>query len=179
MRGARPAGGGPRAELAVAALLAVVGGGVAFWAAGRGWTVRTTPRPAPFPPDTVVRTGRDLVPWAGAVTVVGVAGGLALLATRGVGRLVVGGVLALAGAVVVAGALVGPGAGSIRPLGPTLTALGGAAVAAAGLGALLRGRRWARMGGRYDAPATRPTRAPGDPAGLWEALDRGDDPTAR
>jgi uncharacterized membrane protein (TIGR02234 family) len=58
----------------------------------------------------------------------------------------------------------------------------GALVLASGAMALTRGRRWAAMGARYDAPTGRETigaktgpDAP--PTAMWDALDRGDDPT--
>ena len=73
-----------------------------------------------------------------------------------------------------------------QPVWPGLAAVGGLLLAAAGTGAAVRGRRWPAMSGRYDAPASRPldarpaARPAGRPtaAGLWDALDRGDDPTA-
>ncbi|HEV2088276.1 MAG TPA: Trp biosynthesis-associated membrane protein, partial [Cryptosporangiaceae bacterium] len=64
-------------------------------------------------------------------------------------------------------------------LWPVLGLLGGLLVAGAGGLGLARGRRWARMGGRYDSPAARPSVPSRDAAGVWDALDRGDDPTAR
>jgi hypothetical protein len=96
---------------------------------------------------------------------------------------------------------------------PALAAVGGAVLLAAGLTAVIRGRRWPGMSARYDRPfphastAGTPARPPGvdpatgrapatgdpsSPAGtqpgdavagdrrertLWEALDRGVDPT--
>jgi hypothetical protein len=45
---------------------------------------------------------------------------------------------------------------------------------AAGLLIVVRGRSWASMSSRYDAPAQRPREGE---ASLWEALDRGEDPT--
>jgi hypothetical protein len=45
---------------------------------------------------------------------------------------------------------------------------------AAGLLVVVRGRSWAAMSTRYDAPAERSRHGE---ASLWEALDRGEDPT--
>lgn len=82
--------------------------------------------------------------------------------------------------------------GDARADGP-LVALA-AAVLAVATGALtaVRSRRWPALGSRYDAPAptarASPTGTPGPPAGptkatpasdreVWDALDRGEDPT--
>jgi uncharacterized membrane protein (TIGR02234 family) len=74
---------------------------------------------------------------------------------------------------------------------PYVAAVGGALVAAAGIVAVARGQRWPGMSSRYDAPAAsdgatggRPPRA-ADPEdanavarSLWDAVERGEDPTA-
>jgi hypothetical protein len=54
---------------------------------------------------------------------------------------------------------------------------GGVLLAAAGLLTVVRGRRWPGMSARYDRPGTAPPPAGDDPASMWKALDRGDDPT--
>jgi hypothetical protein len=59
-----------------------------------------------------------------------------------------------------------------------LCGAGGLLVLAAGVIAVVRGRRWAQMGSRYDAPGAARLSAEGSPA-LWDALDRGEDPTTR
>lgn len=69
---------------------------------------------------------------------------------------------------------------------PLLAALAGLLLAAAGALTALRGSRWPALSGRYDAAAARlpgpqPEPAPAgtaSTANLWDALDRGDDPTA-
>lgn len=65
---------------------------------------------------------------------------------------------------------------------------GAACVIVAGLAVVLRAGRMAVMSGRYDSPAASSQPVPAgrqhraavaaDPASLWEALSRGDDPTA-
>ena len=76
---------------------------------------------------------------------------------------------------------------------PYAVLLGSLLLLAAGLLVVVRGRAWPALGRRYEAPATRPAAAPagGPPGGLaggppggphgdkdvWEALDRGEDPT--
>jgi hypothetical protein len=170
-----------RRELAVAAVLAVAGGALAVWAATRTWAVVITPRPAPLPALREAVTGKDSVPWAAAMAFLSVAGGLALFATRRIGRTVLGAVLAGSGALVTTGAVVGarPGAqdfqrAELTAVWPVLCGAGGLLVLAAGLLTLARGRRWVQMGPKYDAPGA----AEREP-GLWEALDRGEDPTTR
>jgi len=66
---------------------------------------------------------------------------------------------------------------------PLLAVAGGLLLAAGGLLAVLRSRRWPTMSSRYEAPAARRSGRPagrtarsGTP-GLWDALDRGEDPT--
>jgi uncharacterized membrane protein (TIGR02234 family) len=86
-----------------------------------------------------------------------------------------------------------------EPVWPALAVGGGLLLAVAGMVSVVRGRRWPAMSGRYDAPTAGPAgptavptaasagqtqragpAAHGRPAPqqLWDALDRGDDPTA-
>jgi hypothetical protein len=147
---------------AAAALLVLV-------VSGRTWAVEVTPRPAPLPELRIAHTGGALRPWLPALGWVALAGAGALLAIRGIARRMVGGLLVLAGGVIVVGALsIGVGGW------PVLAAVGGLAVAVAGVLAVRYGGRWPAMGARYE----RATRHEG-PQRLWEALDRGEDPTAR
>jgi hypothetical protein len=183
--GRTPAGPTPagraRRELTVAVLLCVAGGALALWAATRDWAVLVTARPAPLPPLREVRTGGAAAPAATALALVGLAGGAALLAARGVARLAVGVLVLLCGAGITAGGVsvltggVAAGHATVRLSAgwPVLCAAGGVLVALGGLVTLVRGRRWRALGRRYEAPSART--APADP---WEALDRGEDPTA-
>ena len=67
---------------------------------------------------------------------------------------------------------------TVHPLWPWLSASCGLLVAVAGLLIGARGHAWAGLSARYDAaPADSSPPQPGDVA-LWNALDRGDDPTA-
>jgi hypothetical protein len=170
-----------RRELTTAVLLCVVGGGLALWAATRDWAVLVTARPAPLPPIREVRSGGDAAPAATAFALVGLAGAAALLAARGLARTGVGVLLVLSGVGIAAGGVSvltggiagGPADVRLSAGWPVLCAAGGALVALGGLVAVVRGRRWGAMGRKYDAPSART--APADP---WEALDRGEDPTA-
>jgi len=179
-----------RRQLAYAVILCLAGAGLALYAATRTWLVDVTVRPAPLPALRDARTGGDLVSWLPGLAVVGLAGGGALLATRGAARRGVGVLLGLAGVGIAGGAAVAVIDGA-APGWPVLCAVGAAAVAAGGVSAVLRGGAWPALGARYDrrapAPTGEPTRSDPAPDGkppaggtvaAWDALDRGEDPTA-
>lgn len=194
-----------RRELGLAVLLCLAGSGLVLFAASRGWAqVPVTGRPVL--PDVVVAVrGRDLHPGLPAVALVGLAGVVALLATRRAGRVVVGVLLLLAGlgAVVLAAQVLTGGAGGaaatepVREAGgvgfagppdltgwPLAAAVGGLLLALSGAVVAVRGPRWAALSRRYETPAVRAEQeapAPSEPneRELWEALDRGEDPTGR
>ena len=144
-------------------------------------------------------TGRTAAPLATALGLLGLAGAVALLATRGWPRRALGGLLSLAGALVIIDSIRSLGrhpalAAEAAPAGmtasadptawPWLAVAGGAAIAAAGVLAVVRGGRWSAMSQRYEAPGSRrdptassPTGPTEDPDAAWRALDRGEDPT--
>lgn len=185
-----------RREPALAALLCLVGAFLVLVAAGRDWAQVDVAGTGLLPGRTLGISGADLVPGVRALGLVALAGVVAIPASRRWGRPVVGVVLLLAGAGTVAAALLGdlPGAALtsdvVREAGgaqgesaqltawPALCALGGALVAAAGLLVAIRGRRWASLGRRYEPPAARADAPAPAERDLWEALDRGEDPTA-
>ena len=203
------AGGGARREMGSVGLLCLVGGGLAVFAGGRAWLRVTAERPPPLPDVVLDLTGRDLAPLVTGLGVVGLAGMLGLLATRGRGRAAVAAVIALSGIVVLVEAVrrVGvpggmralvddsgrggsvPGdavlAASAYPFWPVLAAVGGLLLAAGGILALLRHRGWPTMSARYDSPTGRAAArepaamTPRTDAQVWDALDRGEDPTTR
>lgn len=139
----------------------------------------------------------------GGLALVALAAAVAVFAVRGAGRLAVGALTLLAGlgtaAAAAAGAfdtaaldaeagrklaLVSAQAEQVsRTAWPWVAVLGGLLFALAGLLTVLSGRGWPAMGARYDAPTRKATarqRAVADrgtPAELWQALDRGEDPT--
>lgn len=169
-----------RRGLATTAVVCAAGAGLVLLAATRGWQDVLVHQPAPLPAKTTHRSGAEIAPWLPALGVVALAGAGALFATRSALRLAVGVLLALAGAGITVAALVALGDG-VRLVWPLLCALGGLAVLAAGLVTVREGRSWPAMGARYDRPAaprTRPDR-PASQAELWDALDRGEDPTTR
>lgn len=190
-----------RAGLPLAVALCVAGAALVLLAASQPWVVAVVDPGPPLPPSREPLTGAAVVPPVPALGWVALAGAAALLATRRTGRLVVGALLLLAGAgtaLLAAGALLdaraalpalaagGTAEPAVRSLEQTVWSLpavvGGGLVAAAGLLTAVRGRSWSAMPGRYDAPgAPRPAepRRRVDPdAAAWEALDRGEDPTA-
>ena len=160
---------------ALAVVACVAGAGLALLAAGRTWQQVTVVRPAPRPPLHEARTGVDLLPWLSALGWVALAGAGALLATRGLVRAAVGVLLLLSGFGLAVGALSRLGVGA-SPGWPLVTAAGGLVVAGAGALTVARGRDWPGMAARYDRP-TRPSGAPQGEAQIWDALDRGEDPT--
>jgi uncharacterized membrane protein (TIGR02234 family) len=218
-------------------LLGAVGAGLALLAVRQGWARAVYEAPRPLPSQSITVTGQDLVPAAGALALAGLACLAAVIATRGVLRRAVGGLLALCGAgaaaaaggslsaarvIAVAAAKVtssaavasggtgsttggtssaggavvtGGSAAHVVLLGvPWRVALfaGAAAIVVAGLLTAWQGVRWPVMSGRYERSAqadrpARPARHPAapvpptgtalDPAGLWDSISRGDDPT--
>ena len=128
-----------------------LGGGLALLASGGAWMTVHVDRPAPLPVMSVGLTGRTLQAAVPGLAVVALAGVVALLATRGVARRIVGAVIALAG---VALAVAAGEAGSVssdearRQLADTRTGM------------------------------VLPASGESDLA-LWQRLDLGDDPTAR
>jgi len=209
-----PAAGGDPAgrrragrELGTAVVACAAGGGLALLAASRPWLRVSAPRRPPLPEVALDLSGRDLAPLVAALGLVGLAGAVGLLATRGWGRLAVGAVLTLAGLGIVLGAVgrvAGPGAAEVRelladsgraggvpadaaltaaavPLWPLAAGLGGLLLAAGGAAVVARGQQWPTMSARYDTPAARPATRSGagrTDAALWDALDSGHDPTA-
>lgn len=164
---------------------------------GRPWARAVVAQP-PLQPSVMSVIGHSVAPLAGALGLVGLAGVVAVPATRRLGRRITGVLLVLAGAGVVAAAVQtrldlpgavrpaierasgvpGATAQEVRPTGwPTVSMAGGLLLCAAGALTAVRGGRWAPMSRRYDAPGARPPVAPAEPASAWDALDRGDDPT--
>jgi hypothetical protein len=168
-----------RRGLVTAVLLCAAGSVLALVAAGRTWAVAVTARPAPLPDLIVEHSGGDLRPWLPALAWLALAGAAALPATRGAVRRLVGGLLVTAAAAIVVGA------GTAATVGgagwPALAAAGGLAVAAAGGLAGRQSPRWPAMGARFERTARsgRDTPDPRQaaPEHLWNALDRGEDPT--
>jgi hypothetical protein len=172
---------GGRRGVTLAVVLCAAASALVLLAAARVWGEVTTVRPAPLPPTVARRTGASFAPWLPALGIVGLAGAGALVATRGAVRTVLGCVLTACGLGTVAVALVplGRGAGPLWPIG---CAVAGLAVGATGVAAIRWGRTWPASGARFErGPVKTPVneRKPASQAELWDALDRGEDPTER
>ncbi|MEU4691257.1 Trp biosynthesis-associated membrane protein [Actinoplanes sp. NPDC023714] len=175
----------------VSILACLAGGGLTLYAVTRVWSVQVEIRPGLSDLRTE-QTGAASQPWLIGLALVALAGTGALLATRGRVRRGLGVLLTLIGAAIVVGGVLARvtldagEAGASAYLWPVACVLGGAAVAAGGLLAARHGHRWSAMSARYerstatpDRPVARSAAGETDTRSLWDALDRGDDPTVR
>jgi hypothetical protein len=181
-----------RRSYALTLVACLAGAALSAYAVTRTWSLHITPRTGMTDLRTA-RTGADAEPWVIGLALVALAGTGALLATRGVVRRVLGGLLALAGLGVAVGAIIGragvdPGAaGAGATFWPVACVVGGLVIVAGGVTAARHGHLWPTMSARYDRkpvtparvrrPSSDPDLAPADHRAAWEALDRGDDPT--
>jgi uncharacterized membrane protein (TIGR02234 family) len=207
-----------RRSVLAALLLGAAGAALVLLASSRTWLHGHAPFPGARVGLPVHAGGGDVTGVPGALALVGLAALVAVFAVRGAARIGVSGLLALSGAGTAAAALLSAHDGSAlddaaatatgvagatatgvtTTAWPLITALGGAALLAAGLIALARGRAWPAMSTRYERspgrrggtgaastpgprrprPAARRDPALADhPSELWRALDRGEDPT--
>ncbi|AEV82701.1 hypothetical protein ACWT_1682 [Actinoplanes sp. SE50] len=173
-----------RRSHAASVLGCLAGAGLTLYAVTRTWSLTVEHRPGLSDLSTG-RTGADDQPWLIGLAVVALAGAGALLATRGVARRALGVLLAAAGAGIAAGALLAragmpvgaAGAGAV--VWAVTAVLGGLVVAAGGVLAARHGHEWAAMSARYERkPQVSAVSAPDGNRAVWDALDRGDDPTA-
>lgn len=169
----------PRRELLVALALVLVGAALALLASTQPWVSI-----AGLVEVTGTR-GRQVSPGAFALGLVGLAGLVAVLATRSLGRRIVGALVVLAGLGLVwtsGWARSDRGwAGYGLPAGepsstvwPWVSVAGGVLLVLGGVLTLVRGGRWPGMSSRYDRPSRRSRTSEDD---TWRALDRGEDPT--
>jgi uncharacterized membrane protein (TIGR02234 family) len=97
----RPAAGARR-EYLLTLLAGAAGAAVVLLAARQDWARVVTIEPHPLPVSRVAVSGQDLVPAAGALGLAALAGLAAVLATRGLVRRIVGGLLAAFGVAIIA-----------------------------------------------------------------------------
>jgi uncharacterized membrane protein (TIGR02234 family) len=190
------------AAFGLAIVLDVLGAGGALLLSLRDWQTVTTPRTGRAP-DVLDLSGRAVDAASTAIALVALAGVVAVLATRGVIRRGVGGLVVLAGAGLVWRAITGLSPVSaerarslvrsrhetistsgivpqvdVHSIWPVLSLLCGVLVLASGALIASRGHRWQVMSARYE---TTPAAASDDQAKaaatLWRALDDGKDPT--
>ncbi len=168
--------------LAVAACAAAAG--LALYAASRTWLMEIEVRAAPLPSITTARSGGSLVPALPALALVALAGAGGVLATRGKARVAVGVLLAWVGLVMGAAVIPIFKREDVATGWVLACAAAGLTVASVGLLTVRLGMSWPVMGTKYDR--TRGSGVvDGGPAdsngpaetGLWDAIDRGEDPT--
>jgi tryptophan-associated transmembrane protein len=175
----------PRRQLTLATLGGAAAAGLVLLAASRGWAVQVTVPAAPLPPQTVTRTGAAVAPVVPALALVGFAGAGAVLATRGIGRAVVGVLVGLCGGGVAAGTWFALATVTgLNRFWPSVCLLGGLGLAVAGAVTVRRGAGWPGMGGAYERTGARAPFRSGrtgqegtDEVAMWAAIDRGEDPT--
>jgi Tryptophan-associated transmembrane protein (Trp_oprn_chp) len=167
-----------RRQLATAVVACAIGAGLALWAGSRTWMTTRTERPAPLPAAVADHTGASLAPLLPALALVALACAGALLATRSAARLAVGAVMALAGVgVAIEAVRLAVSTAGVRAIWPALCVVGALLVlASAGL-TLRAGRAWPAMGTRYERAGRVDATADRSAAGMWDAIDRGHDPT--
>lgn len=180
-----------RLEAAAAMATALLAAVLLFVASGATWAHGSGRRPAGSSYVVVHATasGHAVAGVVQAVALLALAAVVAIPATRGRGRVVAGLLVAAGGVAEVVGTVVSRGgarthvrdalpAGSVVVTDPwwVLAVFAGLLVVAVGCVLVVRGPRWSALSSRYEPPGGR-SAAPGD-AGTWEALDRGEDPTA-
>jgi uncharacterized membrane protein (TIGR02234 family) len=173
----------PSARVAYLAALVLdaLGAGAVLLIALRPWQTVVTPRPAPLQDDTLHLSGRTVDSAPTALALVALAGVVAVIATRGTVRRVVGAVLTFAGLAVVwrsvaaAGAISSARARSfvtthhrsvvvtdthprvgVSSAWPVLSVVGGLLVVVAGALVVWQGHRWRAMSSRYEAATAPP-----------------------
>ncbi|MFI7442028.1 Trp biosynthesis-associated membrane protein [Nonomuraea indica] len=186
-------------ELGVWVLATALGCALVLFATTRPWVTGVRATGGHGGSGTLaVPTGGDLGPALVPVALAGLAGVVAALAAKGVARRLIGALVALCG--LVAGLATWLAAGGdaaldwlgehnvlqatdalqwdVVALWPASSGLGAAIMTAGGLVAVVRGGRWAGMGDRYERDPARRRAPAADDRALWDALDRGDDPTS-
>lgn len=179
-----------RADFVTALALDLLAAAAALLISTRIWQTVVTARPRPLADDVLLINGRTVDAAPTALALVALAGVVALVATRGWWRRVIGAVLVLAGTGLVWWSLAGltalsadraralvtarhSGVGvdpavvpqvSVHAQWPWASAVCGVLVVLAGLLALLRGHRWTAMSARYEPRAGDPPSAPGTAA---------------
>ncbi|HEY3629372.1 MAG TPA: Trp biosynthesis-associated membrane protein [Jatrophihabitantaceae bacterium] len=193
-----------RARFGAALGLLALGGAGALLASGRAWQTVTAPRPRPFGDAVVDVSGRTLEPAVAALGVVALAGVVAALATRGIVRRIVGGLLVAAAIGLTGAAVAGmqsvsahrarslvadarTAAGldptraphvTVHAVWPLLVLICALAVLLGGAAIAVWGHRGVALSSRYEAPAARASAdAQRTSTALWNDLDRGHDPT--
>ena len=152
----------PGRSLAVSVVGCLAGAGLALYAVTRTWSLQVIARPGLSDLRTA-RTGADEVPLLVGLALVALAGAGALLATRGLVRRLLGGLLAVVGAGLIAGAVAGRAgldagrAGAGAAVWPIACVLAGGLIVFGGVRAARHGHSWPSMGSRYERRTVPPT----------------------
>ncbi|WP_285471848.1 Trp biosynthesis-associated membrane protein [Actinoplanes sp. NBRC 101535] len=158
----------------------LAGGGLILWSVTRVWTVEVEQRTG-LPELRTEQTGADLHPWLVGLALVALAGAGVLLVARGPVRRGLGGLISVVGTAMAAGAVVA-WAGVASGVWPGGALLGSAVVVLGGVLAARHGDQWSGMSARYERSTSTSVPVVNSPASdtraAWDALDRGDDPTA-
>lgn len=191
-----------RRELRLAVLLCLVGSALVLYGASQTWAILEPTRLGSVAVDL---SGDEISGASQALGYVGLAAVLALAATKRLGRVVVGVLVLAAGIGIVIAlsrvlhtglaqrALEHVASPSCTPspcsqyvrlpaVSSTVTWVwlslaGGVLMALSGLLVAVRGPRWAALSSSYTPPSARPAEPPATDKGVWDALDRGEDPT--
>ncbi|MEX5631674.1 Trp biosynthesis-associated membrane protein [Parafrankia sp. FMc2] len=188
-----------RRERALAVVACLVGSAAVLFSTGSTWVSARVQAAtgagnevvaAPLP---VSWSGGSLAPAVTGLALLGLAGTVAIIATRRLGRIVVGVLVVLAGIgiVLTAGGIALDPEGAVRGTdevqavvpagepailglssgaGPWFAVLGGLVLAVTGATVVARAGTWPAMSGRYQARVAAPVDA-------WDAIERGQDPT--
>ena len=173
-------------------------GALALFAVTRAWATATVRTPG-VPIDRVQASGADGAPVLVILAIVVVAAGLAVVASGGWVRQLVGLTIAaiaawaavralsldMAGAPIARALRESPAnLGAVHPVPevsswPVVATVAFGLAALLGLGVVLFGRQWPRMGSRYERPASGAAKPAEllEEADVWRALDDGRDPT--
>lgn len=173
--------------------LAVAGAALVVVGVQRAWGHGLLDQPAPLPDVRVVVAGGDLAAGARTLALVTWAAVAAALALGGRSRRAVGAVVLVCGLGIVGQVLLQGSADAVRDHlvsgrdpgavtavsrtpWPGVVLAGGAVISASGMGIVLVGHRWGGLSQAYRPPAARQP-DPLTDKGVWDALDRGEDPT--
>lgn len=174
-----------RIQFSLALLINLVGAAAVLLVASRSWQSISTVRERPLADDVLHVSGRTLDAAPTAFALVAMAGVVAVLATRGLARRLVGLVIALAGIGLIWRALLDQSAVgvdrarslvedkhpqvntaaalvsqvSVSTVWVILTLVGGVLVLLAGAAITWRGSHWAAMSARYESPVRGPSSA--------------------
>lgn len=190
-----------RREAGAAFVGALAAAGLLFWSVGERWASGRGTVSNHLIPVAKHASGRDVAPLVAAAALIAIAGAIAIPATRRVGRTVAGVLLLAGGMMAIVEALLRrhtgtrdlrhqlPADATAHATGwPYVAVVGGVLLFAVGVVLVVRGRSWASLSARYDAPGAAKDRSerPGGAAAptptdavTWDALDRGEDPTER